>query len=634
MADLTLSDALTDSVAPPVEENIVERDFIATLEAETFEDKVGETVGKTDYIPLLDDDEKGTVGLSGTPGEQISVSHQELQKEVQPHLIDQQALVSDLLPGSMAGFPDHWGAQSHPSQTVDTGFMGTFSGFSQPMGLGTNMDGGVASLQSEKPSSIADTEQPPLLASEAPITPKNTFDLSAGVFGDRWPDDAGIPSDLPFTPSVSTVISRHAGHLTESHQGAPDHQWSLRDSRLGDRDERENEGTDHKKEKKKKKRKPKDEVFDQTESKSKQEMQSENIDLLEGSHQMSTRKERDRDEAWQQQDISRAGGRIKKGKSRKKIPEEWAIHAEPFVPTSPLMSHDFGTDLISCPVPGDIQACGQSLISLTEVYPDEGLMPSSLASDLLSLTASSPPAPEEASLAAHSATSHCEGPGFSTTSHLSVSSGFHDMLMEMDSGDMGSTKDAFPLPVAMSKADPHVSVVNPQCFVPSEGVFEEAMFEQEPSFVDPTMETHVLEDAPVVDPLMSTPGKAGFGSSMEALISAPPFSPSQTAWSLNGSNLNNQSEVFDISGMESTTCDTPLQVPLPSPKSKTPKEAKPKQNRKTRSSSSKSPTSEAKLPSPQNSGLNPAAPPFFPSFAEPREHVTDLPAMLQGLFFE
>ncbi|XP_053491399.1 microtubule-associated protein 4 isoform X3 [Ictalurus furcatus] len=600
MADLRLSDALNDSVSPPVEENIVQRDFVATLEAETFEDKVGETVGKTDYIPLLDDDEKGTVGLSGKPGEQIPVSHQELQKEEQPRLIDQQALVSDFLPGSMAGFPDHWGAQSRPSQMMDTGFMGTFSGFPQPMGLGTNIDSGIASLQSEKPSSIADTQQPLLLATEAPITPKSPLDLPAGVFGDRWPDDAGIPSDLPFTPSVSTVISRHAGHLTESQQDAPEHQWSLRDSGLGDRDERENEGTDHKKEKKKKKRKPKDEVFDQTESKSKLEMQSENIDLLEGTHQMLTRKEHDRDEGWQHQDVSRAGGRIKKGKSRKKIPEEWAIHAEPFVPSSPLMSHDFGTELTTCPVPGDIQACGQSLISLTEDYPDEGLMPSSLSSDLLSLTASSPPAPVEASLAAHSAASHCEGQGFSTTSHLSMSSGFHDMLMETDSGDMGSTKDAITLPVALNKADPHESVMNPQCFVPCEGVFEEAMFEQEPSFIDPTMGTHAL--APVVDPLMSTPGKGGFGSSMEALISAPPFSPSQTAWSLNGSNLNNQSEVFGVSGLEGTTYEAPGPGALLSPKSKTPKEAKSKQNRKSRSSSSKSPTSsEAKLPSPQNS---------------------------------
>lgn len=431
------------------------------------------------------------------------------------------------------------------------------------------------------------------------------------------------------------MISRHAGHLTQSQQDAPDHQWSLRDSGLGDRDERENEGTDHKKEKKKKKRKPKDEVLDQTESKSKLEMQRENIDLLEGSHQMLTHKDQDQEEGWQHQDVSWAGGRVKKGKSRKKIPEEWAIHAEPFVPTSSQMSHDFGTELTTAPIPGDVQACGQSLISLTEDYPDEGLMPSSLASDLLSLTASTPPTPLETNLVAQSATSPCEGTDFSTTSHLSVSSGFHDVLMETNSGDIGSTKDAFNLSVALGKDDPHVSVINPQCFGPSKGAFEEAMFEQEPSFIDPSLGTHVLANTSVGDPLMSTPGKAGFGSSMEALISAPPFSPSQTAWSLNGSNLNNQSEAFDISGIQSTTYEAPVPVSLPAPKSKTPKEAKSKQSRKNRSSSSKSPTSpEAKQPSPQNSGLNPTAPPFFPSFAEPREHVTDLPAILQGLFLK
>lgn len=428
------------------------------------------------------------------------------------------------------------------------------------------------------------------------------------------------------------MISRHAGNLTGSQQDAPDHQWSLRDSGLGDRDERENEGTDHKKEKKKKKRKPKDEVFDPTESKSKLEMQSENSDLLEGPHQMLTHKECDQNEGWQHQDVSWAGGRIKKGKSRKKIPEEWAIHAEPFVPTSSLISHDFGTEL-TCPVPGDIQACEQSILTLTEDYTEEILMPSSLASDLLSLTASSPQAAEEASLADQSATLPCGVTDFSSTSHLSVSSGFHDVLMETDSVDMGSTQDAFKHSVELSKADPVVSVMNPQCFVPSEGAFEEALFEQESSLIDPILGTLVLDNTPVVDPLMSTPGKAGFGSSMEALISAPPFSPSQTAWSLNGSNLNNQSEVFDISGMQGTTYEASVPVPLPSPKNKTPKEGKSKQNRKSRSSSSKSPTSsEAKLHSPQNSGLNPAAPPFFPSFAEPREHVTDLPAMLQGLF--
>ncbi|XP_071068149.1 microtubule-associated protein 4 isoform X1 [Dasypus novemcinctus] len=56
MADLSLADALSDP-SPEIEEEI-KRDFIATLEAEPFDDVVGETVGKTDYIPLLDVDEK------------------------------------------------------------------------------------------------------------------------------------------------------------------------------------------------------------------------------------------------------------------------------------------------------------------------------------------------------------------------------------------------------------------------------------------------------------------------------------------------------------------------------------------------------------------------------------------------
>lgn len=55
--DLSLSDALTDSVPQPGPENMVHRDFVAELEAEHFDDKVGETVGKTDYIPLLDNDD-------------------------------------------------------------------------------------------------------------------------------------------------------------------------------------------------------------------------------------------------------------------------------------------------------------------------------------------------------------------------------------------------------------------------------------------------------------------------------------------------------------------------------------------------------------------------------------------------
>ncbi|XP_078008584.1 microtubule-associated protein 4 isoform X2 [Phascolarctos cinereus] len=58
---LSLEDALTET--PPEIEEEIKRDFMNTLEAETFDDVVGETVSKTDYIPLLDDDD----GKTGNP---------------------------------------------------------------------------------------------------------------------------------------------------------------------------------------------------------------------------------------------------------------------------------------------------------------------------------------------------------------------------------------------------------------------------------------------------------------------------------------------------------------------------------------------------------------------------------------
>ncbi|XP_040287316.1 uncharacterized protein LOC121000766 isoform X2 [Bufo bufo] len=55
MADLELMDALTD--APPQIEPDIKRDFISSLEAEPYDDVIGERCDKTDYVPLLDDDE-------------------------------------------------------------------------------------------------------------------------------------------------------------------------------------------------------------------------------------------------------------------------------------------------------------------------------------------------------------------------------------------------------------------------------------------------------------------------------------------------------------------------------------------------------------------------------------------------
>nr|XP_030122741.3 microtubule-associated protein 4 isoform X1 [Taeniopygia guttata]XP_032602997.2 microtubule-associated protein 4 isoform X1 [Taeniopygia guttata] len=79
--NLSLADALTEP--PPSVEEEVQRDFIASLEADKFEDVVGETVDKTDYVPLLDDEDGATPGsqepkskghLDGIPAEHSSAS--------------------------------------------------------------------------------------------------------------------------------------------------------------------------------------------------------------------------------------------------------------------------------------------------------------------------------------------------------------------------------------------------------------------------------------------------------------------------------------------------------------------------------------------------------------------------------
>ncbi|XP_011794580.1 PREDICTED: microtubule-associated protein 4 isoform X1 [Colobus angolensis palliatus] len=81
MADLSLADALTEP-SPDIEGEI-KRDFIATLEAEAFDDVVGETVGKTDYIPLLDVDEK--TGNSESKKKPCSETSQAEDLPLPPH---------------------------------------------------------------------------------------------------------------------------------------------------------------------------------------------------------------------------------------------------------------------------------------------------------------------------------------------------------------------------------------------------------------------------------------------------------------------------------------------------------------------------------------------------------------------
>lgn len=51
--DLSLRDALGGGGGGAPAEPLLKRDFVASLEKESYDDKVGETVSKTDYRPLV-----------------------------------------------------------------------------------------------------------------------------------------------------------------------------------------------------------------------------------------------------------------------------------------------------------------------------------------------------------------------------------------------------------------------------------------------------------------------------------------------------------------------------------------------------------------------------------------------------
>lgn len=70
--DLSLRDALGGGGAPTgaPAEALLKRDFVATLEKEAYDDKVGESVSKSDYRPLLDGkDTKSGESPSASPSE-------------------------------------------------------------------------------------------------------------------------------------------------------------------------------------------------------------------------------------------------------------------------------------------------------------------------------------------------------------------------------------------------------------------------------------------------------------------------------------------------------------------------------------------------------------------------------------
>lgn len=454
------------------------------------------------------------------------------------------------------------------------------------------------------------------------------------------------------------MISRHAAHFAISPDDPPD-SWPSRESTAyAGGDEREGEGLDRKQKKKKKRRQKDEGSYEQLESRGnlEEQVQGENTPSTEEFyHRIGPR--RDRGEGGWEEQLGKSGGRGKRGKSRKKIPEEWGVTAEPFVPASAATSQiteEAMMDLGSS-VQANLEASFDDMDTSQspwkkEVYPEEGLVPSPLSQDLFSLTAT-PINPLvfnselNATAAPFTMPSTTDSATLGSQPMASQPGDSFDLLMDTEYASLGHSSQAFSLPFS------------PESKATDGDTVDSGVFDNTSSIQESCVQGMPEEDTSAFSPAsQSSPGHSPKG---EVLASAPPLSPSDASWLLNDSHMNSNSELFDFSDMSTSghplplglSFDTPSPAPLRSPKTTAqefhPKDAKSaqKQFKKSHSSSSsssvKSPTSpgEKKFPpqaspviSPSSppsstplavpgSGLNPSAKPFFPSFADSIEET-------------
>uniref|UniRef100_A0A3Q2D987 Microtubule associated protein 4 like n=1 Tax=Cyprinodon variegatus TaxID=28743 RepID=A0A3Q2D987_CYPVA len=158
--DLSLRDALGGGGGGAPAEALLKRDFVASLEKESYDDKVGETVSKTDYRPLVDGkDTKSGQGMMSSM--MSSVGRQDPQ--------GQPAFSSDYLSGPvMGGMTGQWSL----NKTKDSSMPDSFLGFSQT-GMGGTMGSGLPPFQSTMTSGLGHTGMSPAMDTQK----------SSGLFG-------------------------------------------------------------------------------------------------------------------------------------------------------------------------------------------------------------------------------------------------------------------------------------------------------------------------------------------------------------------------------------------------------------------------------------------------------------------
>ncbi|XP_034743545.1 microtubule-associated protein 4 isoform X5 [Etheostoma cragini] len=324
--DLSLRDALggggggVSGGAPA--EALLKRDFMASLEKESYDDKVGETVSKSDYRPLLD----GKDTKSG-PGMMSSMMSSGGRQDPPGH----SAFSSDYLSGPMmGGRTDQW------SKTKDNSTPDSFLGFSQT-GMGGTMGSSLPPFQTSMSSTVGQTGMGSAMDTQKSsglfgVENKTTSNTSgSNLFSSGGP---GIHSmDHSAAPILSPSSSVDDSSLTSSEPLSPE--------RVGPGGEAAKQQQQRRR---KKKRKGHDQVYNFLDS------QENNIGQSD-KHKGGLDEDEDEEENWEW-DIreSGGGGRVKgrKTKSRARLPEEWGAQ-QPISPTLATVTPTWATTANSGP---------------------------------------------------------------------------------------------------------------------------------------------------------------------------------------------------------------------------------------------------------------------------------------------
>ncbi|XP_057712932.1 microtubule-associated protein 4-like isoform X2 [Corythoichthys intestinalis] len=319
--DLSLRDALggggggVPGGAPA--EPLIKRDFMSTLEKESYDDKVGETMTKSDYRPLLDGkDAKSGFGITSS----VMLPGGRQDPPGQP------TFTSDYLSGPMmSGMTDQWSQ----NKAKDTSMPDSFLGFSQS-GMSGNMGSSMPPFQTNVNSNLGQ-----MGTGKATDTQK-----SSGLFGSEPQIISNTSGNNPFKPSdpfssggpgIQSLDRSPAPSLSPS--GSVDDSSPTSSTSEPLSPERSGcEAGKQQQRRKKKKRKGRDEVhsfLDGQESNG----HSHKHDLqVKGALEVEDDEDEDNWE-WEIRE-SGAGGRVKgkKLKSRARLPEEWGAPQQPVSP--------------------------------------------------------------------------------------------------------------------------------------------------------------------------------------------------------------------------------------------------------------------------------------------------------------